>query len=72
MAVSLPLDEMTVQEKLEAMELLWEDLARSPEAVQSPDWHREILDARQKRVADGTARFVQWDEAKAEIRKKVS
>ena len=58
MAVTLPLDEMTNKQKLEAMELLWEDLAGSPEALESPDWHREILDERRKRVVDGTARFL--------------
>jgi hypothetical protein len=30
---------MTVQEKLAAMEALWEDLSRSPEAIESPEWH---------------------------------
>ena len=44
MATKLPLHEMTIQEKLAAMEALWEDLSRSPEAIESPKWHREILD----------------------------
>ena len=72
MAVTLPLDEMTTKEKLEAMELLWQDLAGSPEALESPDWHREILNERRQRVADGTARFLDWEKAKAEIRDKIS
>jgi len=37
MTMNLPLKEMTLQEKLAAMELLWEDLARSPESVETPD-----------------------------------
>jgi hypothetical protein len=72
MAISLPSSEMTLHEKLAAMELLWEDLARSPEAVESPDWHGEVLDERRHRVAGGTSRFVDWEEAKTEIRNKVS
>ena len=72
MSISLPLKEMTLEEKLAAMESLWEDLARSPEAVESPAWHKEILDERQERVADGKARFVDWEQAKAKIRKKIS
>ena len=63
---------MTLEEKLAAMESLWEDLARSPEAVESPAWHKEVLDERRQRVADGKARFVDWEQAKAEIRKKIS
>src|SRR5881397_3584106 len=58
MSIKLPLDEMTVQEKLAAMESLWEDLSRSPEAIESPTWHKDILDDRRQRVADGAAQFV--------------
>ena len=72
MPISLPLKEMTLEEKLAAMESLWEDLARSPEAVESPAWHKEVLDERRQRVADGKARFVDWEQAKAKIRKKIS
>lgn len=72
MPTNLPLKEMTLEEKLAAMESLWEDLARSPEAVESPAWHKEVLDERRQRVADGKARFVDWEQAKAEIRKKTS
>ena len=49
MSTKLPLNEMTVQEKLAAMESLWEDLSRSPEAIESPAWHKDILDQRQQR-----------------------
>ena len=62
---------MTIQEKLAAMEALWEDLSRSPEAIESPEWHKEILDERGQRVADGTAYFEDWEAAKATIREKL-
>jgi len=72
MPVTLPLKEMTLQEKLAAMESLWEDLARTPEAVESPAWHKDILDERRQRLDEGKSRFVDWETAKAEIRKKLS
>lgn len=72
MPFNLPLKDMTLQEKLAAMESLWEDLARTPEAVESPPWHKDILDKRRQRVAEGQARFVDWETAKADIRKKLS
>ena len=71
MSIKLPLNEMTVQEKLAAMESLWEDLSRSPEAIESPAWHKGVLDQRQQRIADGTAQFEDWEKAKAKIREKV-
>ena len=72
MSINLPLREMTLPEKLAAMELLWEDLARSPESVESPTWHKAILDERRQRTAEGNSQCANWETAKAEIPKKLS
>ena len=53
------------------MESLWEDLTRTPESFESPAWHKDILDERRQRIADGKARFVDWDMAKAQLRDKL-
>ena len=71
MSIKLPLDEMTLQEKLTAMESLWEDLSRSPGIIEVPNWHKEVLEERRQKVADGTARFTDWETAKANIRKNL-
>ena len=72
MSVNLPpLKDMTLHEKLAAMELLWEDLVHSPEFIQSPTWHKTILDERRTRIAEGNTQFTDWETAKAEIRKKL-
>ena len=72
MPFNLPLKDMTLQEKLAAMESIWEDLARTPDAIESPAWHQDILDERRRQVAEGQARFIDWETAKTEIRKKLS
>ncbi len=72
MPVKLPLNEMSVLEKLQLMEALWADLSRNAESLESPEWHRDILDERERRIASGEARFVDWEKAKADIRKSVS
>jgi hypothetical protein len=69
--MNLPLKDMTLQEKLVAMELLWEDLASSPESIESPAWHKDTLNERRQRIAEGKAQFVDWETAKNEIRKKL-
>ncbi len=71
MPYNLPLKDMSLNEKLAAMESLWEDIARTPEAVESPAWHKNILDERRQRLADGQSQFVDWEAAKADIRKKL-
>ena len=72
MPVTLPLSDMTVSEKLQLMEALWADLSRNADAFESPDWHREVLEERERRIASGEARFSDWEQAKAGIRKRVS
>ena len=72
MSFNLPLKEMTLHEKLAAMESLWEELARTPEAIESPAWHKDILDGRRQRLAEGQSRFIDWETAKADIRNKLS
>ncbi|MBX3347007.1 MAG: addiction module protein [Nitrospira sp.] len=72
MPFHLPLKEMTRREKLAAMESLWEDLARDPESIESPAWHKDLLDERRKRLAEGQSRCADWETAKANIRKTLS
>ncbi|MDH5563484.1 MAG: addiction module protein [Nitrospirota bacterium] len=63
---------MTLHEKLALMELLWDDLPRTPDAVESPAWHKTTLDERQQRLNEGKTRFSDWETAKANIRNKFS
>lgn len=68
MDIPIPLDQMSVDEKLRALERLWEDLVRTPASVPSPTWHRDVLEAREKRLADGRERSIPWEKAKEDIR----
>ena len=71
MSFNLPLKDMTLHEKLAAMESLWEDIARTPESIQSLTLHKDILDERRQRLTDGQSQFTDWETAKADIRNKV-
>jgi hypothetical protein len=63
----LPLKDMTVLEKIAAMEEIWEDLSRTPEAVESPAWHKKILDARRRKVAEGKACWLTLEQLKRRL-----
>jgi len=69
MGFVIPLDDMTTEDKLAAMEQLWEDLCQNPESVPSPGWHEDVLLAREKKVQEGRAKFSAVDEVKDRIRK---
>lgn len=72
LAQVLPLSEMSVEEKLQAMEALWEDLSRNAALLESPAWHEEILRERDRQIEAGEASFMDWEQAKAHIRNRVS
>ena len=72
MPVTLPLNEMTVSEKLQLMETLWENLSRDADGLESPEWHRDVLEERERLIATGEARFSDWEEAKSDIRRRMS
>ncbi len=61
------IDQMTLEEKLLAMEALWEDLCRREGRLPMPQWHKDLLDERERLVRDGKARFTDWETAKRRI-----
>ncbi len=68
MAVELPLAQMSLDDKLQAMELLWADLSKDPSQVVSPAWHGDVLRSRQEAVQQGKASFQSWDAAIGELK----
>ena len=71
MKPTLPIANMSTAEKLQAMEQLWEDLCGDERHVASPDWHGDVLAAREARVASGEARFSDLEAVKARLRSKL-
>ncbi len=71
MRLSIPLQQMTATEKLQAIEEIWADLARESEDVPVPAWHGDVLRAREQRVADATARFLDIAAAKQAVREQI-
>ncbi|HMB96958.1 MAG TPA: addiction module protein [Balneolaceae bacterium] len=63
---------LTLQEKLLLMEVLWEDLSGVEDQLEISDWHKEILDDREEKIRAGEARFIDWETAKKEIRDATS
>lgn len=65
--VVLPLDKMTVDEKLEVIDLVWADIAHKPDEYRSPEWHGEYLKKVEQAIADGTDHFIDLEEAEKRI-----
>ena len=68
--MTIDMQRMSREEKLKVMHALWEDLAREEDAIESPAWHGDVLRETEERVRSGTERVRDWDEAKAELRRR--
>ena len=69
MAQDIPLDSMSVSEKLQLMEDVWTSLCQNTGDVQSPEWHEEVLSERRRRLEAGETKVSSWNEAKARLSK---
>ena len=72
MVITLPLETMTVSDKIQVMESIWLSFTQHPDEMASPGWHGDILAARKARAANGTSQYDDWDKAKRRIRRKES
>lgn len=51
------------------MEALWSDLSQTEADLESPAWHGVALAETARRLADGEERLLDWDQAKANLRR---
>jgi hypothetical protein len=72
MAVELQIDQLSLEEKLEIMEALWQDLRRNTDQVPVPQWHKDVLDKREQMIETSEANFDDWDSAKKRITERIS
>ena len=59
------ISKMSVLERLETMEALWDSLTREPAGIKSPKWHEEILSDRKEKIESGNADFISLEELKS-------
>ena len=72
MAIELQIDQLSLEEKLQIMEALWEDLRTRAGEMPVPQWHKDILDRREQMIETGEAKFEDWDSAKKRIADRIS
>ena len=67
--MNLPIQLMSVAEKIQAMEELWNSLQVAAVDARIPEWHGRILNERRERVERGESTFSSLDEVKDRLRK---
>lgn len=70
MITQADIENMSREEKLRAMEALWQEISKEDPAPESPAWHGEVLEQTRSRVSTGTEQAVDWEEAKRRLRSR--
>lgn len=60
---------MSPLERLQTMEELWDVLCHEGQEIKSPEWHKEILDERKRKIDSGEAKFISLNDLKAGLHK---
>ena len=59
---------MSRAERLQTMEVLWDSLVEEEAEIESPNWHRGILEDRRKKIESGKAEFISLEKLRASRR----
>ncbi|MFB3890381.1 MAG: addiction module protein [Phycisphaerae bacterium] len=70
MKPTLPLDKMSIADKLRTIEEIWGTLQEVPDDVPSPAWHADVLKARLERARSGVSKFEDWGTAKRKLQNR--
>jgi putative addiction module component (TIGR02574 family) len=63
-------DDLSVEEKIDYLQSLWDRIAATPETIPVPDWHHEIIDERVKDLEANPETGDNWEAVQERLRKK--
>jgi hypothetical protein len=72
MGMSLSVEKMSIEEKFQTMETIWDDLCKKADSISSPPWHEKILNDRENGISNGKDVFVYLNAAKKNIENSIA
>jgi hypothetical protein len=72
MGMSLSVEKMSIEEKFQTMETIWDDLCKKADSISSPPWHEKVLNDRENGISNGKDVFVDLNTAKKNIEKSIA
>jgi len=67
MSTEIPLESMSVSEKIFLLERVWDSLCSKSGDVRSPEWHREVVETRKRRHRRRTSDCVVLERSKGPV-----
>ena len=62
---TVDIKKMSINERLQVMEALWDSLLEEEPELESPEWHQDILEDRKRKIKEGKAEFISLENLKA-------
>ncbi|MHC1728156.1 MAG: addiction module protein [Syntrophobacteraceae bacterium] len=62
---TMEIKKMSRIERLQAMEALWDSLLDEEAEIESPEWHRDIIEERKRKIETGEAEFISLERLRA-------
>jgi putative addiction module component (TIGR02574 family) len=62
---TMEIKKMSRIERLRAIEALWDSLLDEETEIESPEWHRDILTERKRKIETGEAEFIALEKLRA-------
>ncbi|MBI5641128.1 MAG: addiction module protein [Nitrospirae bacterium] len=62
---TLEINKMSRIERLQAMESLWDSLMDEESEIESPEWHKDILAERKRKIETGETEFISLEKLRA-------
>ncbi|HSB12129.1 MAG TPA: addiction module protein [Blastocatellia bacterium] len=62
--------DLSLSEKLQLVEDLWDDIAATPEAVPIHDWQKEELARRKRNLRNNPGSALSWEEIQRRVRSR--
>jgi hypothetical protein len=72
MGVALSVEKMSIEEKINTMETIWDDLCKKTDSISSPPWHEKVLNDRENGINNGEDVFVDLKSAKKNIENSIA
>jgi hypothetical protein len=72
MGMSLSVEKMSIEEKFQTMETIWDDLCKKADSISSPPWHEKVLNDRENGISNGEDVFIDLNTAKKTIEKSIA
>ena len=61
---SIDVKRMSIVERLQTMESIWDSLLHEESEIETPKWHCDILEDRKKIIESGKAEFISIEKLK--------